>query len=163
MRLFTSSLALIALSGVLLAGCSSDSATTTTSTPAADPLASNVPILAKISGDQLPIDQPMLQMLDEAAVQEMGLADALSEQGIGYDFDQHAVLLLSLGEQATGGFSADITAIQQVGNELYVQGTAVAPGPDAVVTQAVTFPFCAVAIDRPAPGVKIRSDITSLP
>jgi hypothetical protein len=120
-----------------------------------------VSILAKVTGSQLPISDPMLGRVNDAAVAQLGLIDVFADEGLELDPSKHSVILLSLGEQATGGYTADIESLQLKGNELFVKGTASAPGGEGSATQATTYPFCAVAIDQLPSGVKVRSDIRS--
>lgn len=50
------------------------------------------------------------------------------------------------GQQNTGGYSIQITAIERDGDQLIVRATFVAPGPGAMVTQALTSPAHIVSI-----------------
>lgn len=158
--------AALALSGIALTanltGCGSDPVAQTTVTKPTM-MADNVPILAKVSGQQIQIENSSLAILDQAAFAEMGLASLFQEQGVEVDFAKHSVVLFSLGQQPTGGYSADIVALQAKGSDLFVQGTAVAPGQSDTTTQAITYPFCAVAVAKLDAGMTLRSDITSLP
>ncbi len=47
---------------------------------------------------------------------------------------------LSWGEKKTGGYSVKITKVAQSGKELRISYQLTAPGPDAIVTQALTYP-----------------------
>lgn len=145
------------------AGGSGDQSNAAESAPAAKIMAQGVPILGKASGDQLPIQSHGLGILDAEAIAGLGLEEAFANQGFTLDLSKHSVVLFSLGEQPTGGFSADINGLQLKGQQLYVQATAVAPGPDSVVAQALTNPYCAVAVDKLPSGLTVLSDITSLP
>lgn len=62
------------------------------------------------------------------------------------DFDTYDLVVVALGERSTGGFGINIESIQLDGGELAVTGKASAPGPDAIVTQALTYPYSAVLI-----------------
>lgn len=170
MRLLTFALAATFTAFPLLSiGCAGGgSSATTTATAAPEPapvakFAEPVEILVKVSGEELPLESHGLGLLDRDAVEGLGLDAAFAEAGVAVDLNVHSVMLFSLGQQSTGGFAADINALQLKGDQLYVQGTAVAPGPDAVTTQAITFPYCAVAVEKLPAGVTILSDITSLP
>ncbi len=94
---------------------------------------------------------------DSAALKELGTMhittqkkyDALGDKFIfpgEIDFFQYDLVIVALGEQATGGYSIDIESIQFEGNELLVNGKVTTPAADAVTTQAVTYPYCAVLI-----------------
>ncbi len=167
MRLLTPALlaATLTCSPLFLVGCagggSSDSSSS--STPMVKTLAEAVPIIAKVSGDQLPIASHGLGVIDADALDGLGLREAFAQAGADVDLAKHSVILFSLGQQPTGGFSADINGLQIKGKQVYVQGIAVAPGPNSIVTQAVTYPYCAVAIEKLPAGVTLLSDITSLP
>ena len=170
---------ILALPLCLLAGCagsgSSDTDTTapaTSTAPRADvtadasettELASDVPILGKVSGQDLRVSDPMLGLVNQTALEKLGLADRFAQDGVQLDPQQHSVVLLSLGQCETGGYAADISALQRKGDELFVEGTATAPDGVDQVTQEMTYPFCAVAIEKVASGTKVRSDIKSLP
>ncbi|MEM1107565.1 MAG: protease complex subunit PrcB family protein [Planctomycetota bacterium] len=168
MRLSTYALTfLLAATPMLLTGCAggggTDSQPPAASVPPVVELAEPVQILAKLHGTQKQIDSYGLGILDAEAVAGLGLFEDFAEIGVSVDLAVHSVVLFSLGEQNTGGFSADINGLQIKGDELYVQGTAIAPGSDAVVTQALTYPYCVVAVPKLPAGLTLLSDITSLP
>jgi uncharacterized protein YbjT (DUF2867 family) len=50
------------------------------------------------------------------------------------------------GQQNTGGYSVQITAIERNGDQLVVHATFVVPGPGAMVTQVLTSPAYVVSI-----------------
>jgi len=59
------------------------------------------------------------------------------------------------GQQNTGGYSVQITAIERNGDQLVVRATFAVPGPGAIVTQALTSPAHVVSIAAAdATGVK---------
>jgi len=145
-----------------LIGCNTNPA------PAADPspapvLASHVPIVAKVSSTDLVIEESTLELLTAEQFDALGLRPLFEQQGVEVDFEAHSVLLFALGQQNSGGFAADIIALQVKADLLYVQGTAIAPGPNEPATQALTYPACAVALPKQPDGLELRSDITSLP
>lgn len=165
MRLTTTLLLTTLLAVALLTGCSGTKAKT--KAPAADrePVsrqAEGVQILGKIAGSDLNLSSYYLGVLDAAAVQQFNLAPRFAAQGVTLDVDQHSVVLFSLGTQPTAGFEADILAMQRKGSQLYVQGTAAAPGSDTAVAQQLTTPFCAVAVAKLPSNLTVLSDITSL-
>ena len=141
---------------------SADPTTADQSPISAAPVADAVPILAKITGQELPISNPMLGRVNADAVSKLDLPERFADNGFELNLDQHSVILLSLGEQATGGYAADIIALQRSGDELFVQGTATAPAEQTAATQAKTYPFAAVVVDKLPSNIMIRSDITSL-
>lgn len=170
MRLPTAATAVLAATlmctPLLLTGCAGGASSTESEAAAPAPapaFAEPVTIITKVSGDQLPIESYGLGLLDDDALDGLGLRAAFADAGVPVDLSVQSVLLLSLGQQSTGGFAADITGLQLKGDELYVQGTAVAPGPNAVTSQQITYPYCAVVTVKLPEGVELLSDITSLP
>ena len=154
------------LCSTTLLGCagSDEPATSAPSrSAAADATVEAVPIRARISGDQLAVENQSLSLLDGMQMTQLGLTERLQEAGFTVDPARHSVVLLSLGEQPTGGYEARITALQRKGDLLYVQGTAERPAADATTTQQVTYPFSAVVVDKLPSGLTLRSDITSRP
>jgi hypothetical protein len=123
-----------------------------TSASAAEP----VEILQQVRGDQSPLAQMGVRLVktrEQAA--DLGIDNI---DGLAVDFDSQDLVILSLGEQPTGGFTAEITAIQLVGDELWVQGRVTQPGEEDMVTQALTSPFAAVVI-RETPATRAFSEI----
>jgi len=121
--------------------------------------ASAVTIVEQVVGDDpafvLP-DVLLLTSQDEADA--AGVPIALTD---GVDWDAHAMVVVAMGRRSTGGYWARIAGVQQVGDTVYVQGLANAPGPDDMVTQAITHPFAAAKIE-PVDADKVRADITSV-
>ncbi len=132
----------------------------TTPRPAA--LAAPVEILGGIQGTDLRIEDHTLVILDRSAYDQLGLSEKFAAQDIDVDLDRHSVILLSLGEQPTGGYSTQITALQLKDDTLYVQATAAAPAAGDATTQALTYPYSAVVVEKLPTGLTVRSDITSL-
>ncbi|MBB6429584.1 protease complex subunit PrcB family protein [Algisphaera agarilytica] len=168
MRLLTVALAAtLTCTPMLMLGCagggsSASSSTAEETAPPAKVFASPVQIIAKVSGDQMPIESHGVGILDQAAVAGLGLDAAFADAGVPVDLGVQSVVLFSLGQQATGGFAADITGLQLKGDTLYVQGTAEAPASGDAATQAITFPYCAVVTPKLPEGLTVLSDITSL-
>jgi len=57
------------------------------------------------------------------------------------DFDESMVLVAFQGEKPTGGYSIEITRIDNTKRSVNVYVTEVSPGNDCITTQAVTQPF----------------------
>ena len=152
------------LIAVPLAGCANESQQTAPPeepppTVEAMPLdrVQRIEILGKVIGD-LPLGmEGTVARLTEAQFEEAQMA----REGFTPDFARHDVIVVSLGEQPTGGYVADITALQRVGDTVYVEAVASAPGPAEEVTQAVTHPFSAVIVDKLPADITLRSDMTS--
>ncbi|MEM9417555.1 MAG: protease complex subunit PrcB family protein [Planctomycetota bacterium] len=166
MRLLTVALAAsLTCTPLLMIGCAGGGSTSASTTEAAPPpkaFAQPVEIIVKVSGNQMPIESHGVGLLDEDAVDGLGLRAAFAEAGVPVDLSVQSVVLFSLGQQATGGFAADITGLQLKGDTLYVQGTAEAPASGDSATQALTFPYCAVLTPKLPAGLTVLSDITSL-
>jgi len=78
-------------------------------------------------------------------LEALGSTDLIKQD---IDLDKVSLVVLSLGEQSTAGYEPRITAVQLRGNELFVQGQVKRPGPNDVVAQVVTYPVCAVEIEK---------------
>lgn len=144
-----------------LAGCQST-----------EPAAKAEPTVTTIKVTPVDMDQVSPMEIISTASAEMGgpagytlklinnaadLPAAVKDQQLDVNFALHSVVFLGMGQHATSGFRAEITAIQQVGNEVFVQAKFTRP--DGVpVAQVVTAPWAAATIYKRAPGTKVRSD-----
>lgn len=169
-RLLKNIALVVALGGVplLIVGCAGSQAKDTSTpddkmTTITQPMAENVEILGKVAGDQLPIKSHGLGLINAAALGDLGLRETFAAEGVELDLAEHSVILFSLGKQPTGGYAADINGLQRKGDQLYVQATAIAPNTDEATTEAVSYPYCAVAVKKLPGGITVLSDITSLP
>ena len=112
-----------------------------------------------IGGRTVPV--PILQhhQADDPVFKEVGTVlinsqeqldshGSLSLGDLDIDFDRHSLVILAVGEQPTGGWSATITGVQQRGDALYFQGLVHQPGADDVVSQALTYPIAAAVIEK---------------
>ncbi len=66
------------------------------------------------------------------------------------DFANELVVVMSQGQQMSGGFDIEITAVEDTGTELLVRARERIPGPYCMVTMALTHPYHAVAVPRTA-------------
>jgi len=131
-----------ALASTALIGCKGDGDTDASSDGVT--LATPVPIGERVNGNSA-----ALKTLGTYHIETKAQYDALGDAEIfpgGLDFGENDLVIVALGEQPTGGYSVTIESIQLAGGELAVTGKATAPGPDAVTTQALTYPYCAVSI-----------------
>jgi hypothetical protein len=64
------------------------------------------------------------------------------------DFNQHMVIAVFQGLQNTGGFSITITDVVEYENYVKVSVTETAPGPDDIVTMALTQPAHIIKLER---------------
>ena len=127
------------LASFVLTGCKGDG-----STDSGSDLAQPVTISERVNGNSA-----ALKAIGTLHIETQADYDALGDADIfpgGLDFGQYDLVIVALGEQPTGGYSVNIESIQLTGGELAVTGKASAPGPDAVTTQALTYPYCAVSI-----------------
>jgi hypothetical protein len=63
------------------------------------------------------------------------------------DFSKSIVAGVFLGSRSTGGYGVTIASVDRQGTELVVRWREQKPAPNAMVIQAVTFPFVLVRID----------------
>jgi hypothetical protein len=71
-------------------------------------------------------------------------------------FDTRAVVVAYQGQQATGGYSVEITGIRRTGTVLAVTVSERRPASGSLTTQVITSPFVAVSIPRPPNGASVR-------
>jgi hypothetical protein len=64
------------------------------------------------------------------------------------DFDKEMILAATMGERSTGGFAIHFTEIKTEGGTLKVIVKSTSPGPDAMVTMALTQPFAIIAVPK---------------
>ncbi|MEX0746089.1 MAG: protease complex subunit PrcB family protein [Phycisphaeraceae bacterium] len=144
----------------LMIGCES-SETRTPRTPAGGSFqgARAVPIIEQVEGNDAALAEPALTLIqDGSELEELGVSDLDS---LNVNFSEHDVIVLALGEQPSGGYWAHITGVQQVGDVLYVEGTANQPGDDQAATQALTYPYTAVVIPKTDAATTL-SDVESV-
>jgi len=117
-----------------------------------------VPFLDAVAGSSESFAETGIYVINEPG-QLMELSgDPLAE--LDYDLERHSILVAALGEQATGGYWIRLTSAQFLDGQLFVQGLANMPGPDEMVTQAVTHPFHAVVTPKVRPTFT-RPEISS--
>lgn len=110
-----------------------------------------------LEGEVPPFPASMLIKSEEA----LAKAGGSSLRGLKVDFDDEAVVLVSLGEQPGVGYWVQITDVQQAGDTLYVQYTVNRPEGDLSsgggMESGVSRPFAAAVV--PDIGAKnVRSD-----
>lgn len=79
--------------------------------------------------------------------QIQGTADAEASLPV-VDFDSELVVVMSQGQQVSGGFDIEITGVEDTGTELLIRARERIPGPYCMVTMALTHPYHAVAVPR---------------
>lgn len=75
-------------------------------------------------------------------------AAALSQDaGVGVpDAGEGTYLVAFWGEKPTGGYSVEITSVRSDGDQVGIQLSLKDPPPDAMVTQALTYPYAAAVV-----------------
>ncbi|MFA9477260.1 protease complex subunit PrcB family protein [Phycisphaerales bacterium AB-hyl4] len=118
-----------------------------------------VPVVEQVHGNDSALDEPTIRLIqDRNALDELGVEEL---SNLEVNFSEYDVIVFALGEQPSGGYWAHISGVQQVGEVLYVQGTANQPGEDQAATQALTYPFAAVVIPKTDAATTL-SDIDSV-
>lgn len=138
-------------------GC--ESAPKESAAPAAVQSIQPVAIVSQTHGSDLALTQPMVKLI--TTQEQLDALGAESLAGLEVDFAQQQVVLVTLGSQPTGGYWTKITAIQQLGDTLYVEGLANAPAEGDVVTEALTYPYAAAVIPATSATTAL-SDIQSV-
>ncbi len=129
-----------------------------------------VPQAAGVSGtmpvmilDQMQGNDPGLTAPDVLIIKSMDELAATGSQELvtqKIDFEKYTLVVLALGTQNTGGYAAIITGIQVEGDTLFVQGRALRPTPDAMVTQVITYPYAAALIPA-TQATRVKAEIQS--
>lgn len=127
---------------LLLAGCQSQSKQ---DSPAEQTDPTPVTILGSASGTQGGTEEVVNTVLPtkEAAA---AFSIDLSELTGMIEGDDAIYVVATSGQQSTGGHSIEITEVSALGTVLIVNVKKTAPGPDDMVTQALTTPWSAVAV-----------------
>jgi len=117
-----------------------------------------IPILAQHHGDDPALRDPLVRLIQTRRQLEAFHADQL--EAIDVNFNVHSLLLIAIGERPTSGWWSRVDHVQQIGNHLYFQGVANAPGPGQMVTQILTYPWTAIVIPRVG-KVQLHAEIES--
>lgn len=72
------------------------------------------------------------------------------------DFSRDSILTVYMGEQNSGGHSIEITGVKLAGGTLKVQVKETRPGPNAMVTMALTQPYHMVKIPKVPEGTPVE-------
>lgn len=118
-----------------------------------------LPIVQHITGDDAAFQAPKVFLIQSR--QELAAVGSVELINHPIDFDRYCLVVLSLGQQPTGGYWARITAAQLQGDVLYVQGFVNRPSAGQAVSQAITHPYAAAVIPKAHPR-SVQSDIQSL-
>ncbi len=71
-------------------------------------------------------------------------------------FDRGLVLGVFMGQQPTGGYAVTISSVRRTTDELIVEIDRRVPGPDEIVTQALTSPYHLVWVELEDTGMPVR-------
>ncbi len=71
-----------------------------------------------------------------------------SEKAPEVDFAKEMVIAVALGRRSTGGYKVDVTKVEEASGKLRIVVTKSSPPPGAMAIQALTAPFCFVAIPK---------------
>lgn len=154
--------AVLGLSLALLAGCSGDGMSQSSSmsdSAAHYGLATPVGILDTVSGEHEVFAAPGLILINDMA--DIEGYDETPLAGLEVDFAKQSIIVLALGQQPTGGYWASIDAIQLEGDDLVVQARVNQPGPDQMVSQVISHPFAAVVVPK-VENVKLHGDFDAV-
>ena len=98
--------------------------------------------------DAMPVDPPIDQ-LDQTTFRERGVYVNTTAK------DGSVTLFICSGERNTGGYGIHVVSTAKNGNKYIVTVEETSPAPDAVVTQALTYPCCKVTLDGDFEEVKV--------
>lgn len=138
----------VLLGPALMVGCKGDGGGGGGTGPSAGEitLAQPVKIVESVKGNSQALKTIGVKLIKSKAAYD-ALGDAEIFPG-GVDFGEYDLVIASLGEQPTGGYAIQINALQLEGDTLVVVGKATKPGADDATTQAFTYPYAAVTIEK---------------
>jgi hypothetical protein len=64
------------------------------------------------------------------------------------DFTREAALFVATGQRPTGGWRVGFAGVRKEGDALIIDAPVTGPGPDTIVTQALTSPYVVVAVEK---------------
>ncbi len=74
------------------------------------------------------------------------------------DFDNQAVVFMQAGEEPTGGYSVNMTSLDQGGDQWVVHWKVEGPADDSTVTESVTRPWTLQVIPKPDKPVEFQKE-----
>ncbi|MEX0774286.1 MAG: protease complex subunit PrcB family protein [Phycisphaeraceae bacterium] len=105
-----------------------------------------VPILDHLGGNDAGLIMPGVTLVNSAAeLEKLGSQDLIAKN---VDLDSYSLIVLSVGQQSSGGYWAWITGVQRDGDRLYVQGIVNRPAEGEVTTEAITHAYDAVVVNK---------------
>lgn len=78
------------------------------------------------------------------------------------DFSREVIVIASMGQQSSGGFTITIDTATTMGDTLRLNITQRSPGPTCMTTAALSFPIALARVVRPKPPIQFieRTDVT---
>lgn len=70
------------------------------------------------------------------------------------DFSRSTLVVYAAGERPTGGYAVNVVEVRRMGSRIEVAVEVSEPAPDAIVTQALTYPY--VVVELPVPNAAVR-------
>lgn len=117
-----------------------------------------VQILRTQTGSDAGFQAPQVLLINSA--EELSATGSQELSKLSPSFETESIIVLTLGQQKSGGYWAQILGVQVQGNQIFVQGIANRPADEEATTQALTYPYAAVVI--PKLHGEIRSEIESV-
>lgn len=71
-------------------------------------------------------------------------------------FPEEAAIVFFAGTRTSGGYRLELAEVSRTSRELTIHISEKAPGPDQVVTQALTFPHIVIAVKDPPPAIAVQ-------
>ncbi len=92
----------------------------------------------------------------EAVLREMDRTDLLRRGSslANVDFDRQVVVAAFLGRRRTGGYGLEIADIERGSEFITIHIRELSPPPDAMVTQALTWPAVLILVEDAPPGIQ---------
>ena len=75
------------------------------------------------------------------------LLSEYGEASISVDFNQGQVILIDMGPKSTGGYSIDVTSVEDRNDHVLANVAFINPGANCAVTLALTHPFSFVYVE----------------
>jgi hypothetical protein len=133
---------LLLISAIVLFGCAKEEVPVTTQ-PVETPTATTVP-----QDDVETVDFKYLEVetLDAAIQNEIDLLKQSEGYFLWDDPLNGQIVFIGMGLKATGGFSIEVEQVERIGSEIHIKVIETSPGPDDMVTQALTNPFVLIQV-----------------
>jgi hypothetical protein len=90
----------------------------------------------------------MLTLILMTALAPMEYAGDEAQEINALDLEKQMVIVVYAGEKRTGGYSVEVKSLEVKDKKLIVHWKLNSPGPDDIVTQAITHPQLVLLVDR---------------